>query len=306
MKLVQGDEVPLLRGLEYRGGMFHSRRVLEGEAGNIDNFQLSIGVSQGDFYSPRHHHNFEQIRVGLEGTLDFDRDGKMSPGVVGYFPEGVYYGPQSQDANGVASAAVLQFGGASGSGYLSNAEVRAGMEELKKHGEFKDGVYHRKVPFHGKKNADGYQAIWEHQHQRPMVYPAPRYTKPVFMNATHYDWIPVEGAPGVFEKLLGVFTERRTQAGFLKLRLKGAVAYDPVGVIGCGPGGAAGAGRPRQPCDRAPRPVPANDERASSFAQLLVERADRRAEERCSARRRAQPANSRIVQHQQRDDRPAR
>jgi hypothetical protein len=217
MKLVQGDEVPLLRGLEYRGGMFHSRRVLEGEAGNIDNFQLSIGVSQGDFYSPRHHHNFEQIRVGLEGTLDFDRDGKMSPGVVGYFPEGVYYGPQSQDANAVASAAVLQFGGASGSGYLSNAEVRAGMEELKQHGEFKNGVYHRRVPFHGKKNADGYQAIWEHRHQRPMVYPAPRYTKPVFMSASHYEWVPVEGAPGVFEKLLGVFTERRTQAGFLKL-----------------------------------------------------------------------------------------
>jgi hypothetical protein len=217
MKLVQGDEIPLLRGLEYRGGMFHSRRVLEGDAGSIDNFQLSIGVSQGDFYSPRHHHNFEQIRVGLEGTLDFDRDGKMSPGVVGYFPEGVYYGPQSQDPNGVSTAAVLQFGGASGSGYLSNAEVRAGMEELKKHGEFKNGVYHRLVPFHGKKNADGYQAIWEHRHQRPMVYPAPRYTKPVFMNAANSEWIPVDGAPGVFEKLLGVFTERRTQAGFLKL-----------------------------------------------------------------------------------------
>jgi hypothetical protein len=217
MKLVQGDEIPLQRGLEYRGGMFHSRRVLEGEAGSIDNFQLSIGVSQGDFYSPRHHHNFEQIRVGLEGTLDFDRDGKMSPGVVGYFPEGVYYGPQSQDPNGVATAAVLQFGGASGSGYLSNAEVRAGMEELKKHGEFKNGVYHRRVPFHGKKNADGYQAIWEHLHERPMVYPAPRYTKPVFMNASNSEWIPVDGAPGVFEKLLGVFTERRTEAGFLKL-----------------------------------------------------------------------------------------
>ena len=140
MKVVQGDEVPLQRGLEYRGGMFHSRRLLEGQAGAIDNFQLSIGVSQGDFYSPRHHHNFEQIRVGLEGTLDYDRDGKMSAGVVGYFPEGIYYGPQSQNPDEVATAAVLQFAGASGSGYLSNAEVRAGMEELKKHGEFKNGV----------------------------------------------------------------------------------------------------------------------------------------------------------------------
>jgi hypothetical protein len=217
MKVVQGDEVPLQRGLEYRGGMFHSRRLLEGQAGAIDNFQLSIGVSQGDFYSPRHHHNFEQIRVGLEGTLDYDRDGKMSVGVVGYFPEGIYYGPQSQNPDEVATAAVLQFGGASGSGYLSNAEVRAGMEELKKHGEFKNGVYRRQVPFHGKKNVDGYQAIWEHMHQRPMIYPAPRYNKPVFMDARHYEWVAVANAPGVFEKLLGVFTERRSEAGFLKL-----------------------------------------------------------------------------------------
>jgi hypothetical protein len=217
MKVVQGDEVPLKRGLEYRGGMFHSRRLLEGEPGTVGNFQLSIGVSQGDFYSPRHHHNFEQIRVGLEGTLDFDRDGKMSPGVVGYFPEGVYYGPQSQSPNEVATAAVLQFGGASGSGYLSNAEVRAGMEELNKHGEFKNGVFRRRIPFHGKKNADGYQAIWEHMHQRPMVYPEPRYSKPIFMDSAHYAWVPVEGAPGVVEKLLGVFTERRSAASFLKL-----------------------------------------------------------------------------------------
>lgn len=217
MKVVQGDEVPLKRGLEYRGGMFHSRRLLEGEPGTVGNFQLSIGVSQGDFYSPRHHHNFEQIRVGLEGTLDFDRDGKMSPGVVGYFPEGVYYGPQSQKPNETATAAVLQFGGASGSGYLSNAEVRAGMEELQNHGEFKNGVYRRRIPFHGKKNADGYQAIWEHAYQRPMVYPAPRYSKPIFMDSAHYDWVPVADSPGVFEKLLGVFTERRSEASFLKL-----------------------------------------------------------------------------------------
>ena len=95
MKVVQGDEIPLVRGLEYRGGMFHSRRLLEGTPGTVDNFQLSIGVSQGDFYSPRHRHNFEQIRVQLDGEAGFDRDGNMTPGTVGYFPEGVFYGPQS-------------------------------------------------------------------------------------------------------------------------------------------------------------------------------------------------------------------
>jgi hypothetical protein len=50
-----------------------------------------------------------------------------------------------------------------------------------------------------------------------MIYPAPRYNKPVFMDARHYEWVAVANAPGVFEKLLGVFTERRSEAGFLKL-----------------------------------------------------------------------------------------
>ena len=217
MKIIQGDEVPLVRGLEYRGGMFHSRRLLEGTPGTIDNFQLGIGVSQGDFYSPRHRHNFEQIRVQLDGALSYDRDGTMTAGIVGYFPEGVFYGPQSQKPEEVATAAVLQFGGASGSGYLSNKETRAAMEELNKLGEFKDGVFRRREPFHGKKNADGNQAIWEHHHQRPIAFPKPRYPEPIMMDPKNFAWVPVEGAPGAFEKLLGVFTERRTEASLYKL-----------------------------------------------------------------------------------------
>jgi hypothetical protein len=50
-----------------------------------------------------------------------------------------------------------------------------------------------------------------------MVYPKPRYPQPVFMDPANYDWVPVEGAPGVAEKLLGVFTERRSEAGLFKL-----------------------------------------------------------------------------------------
>jgi hypothetical protein len=217
MKVVQGDEIPLVRGLEYRGGMFHSRRLLEGTPGTVDNFQLSIGVSQGDFYSPRHRHNFEQIRVQLDGEAYFDRDGTMTPGTVGYFPEGVFYGPQSQKPGMVSTTAVLQFGGASGCGYLSGTETRKAMEELRELGEFKNGVFRRKEPLYGKKNADGNQAIWEHHHKRPIVIPKPRYAKPVMMDSNAYTWIPVEGAKGVHEKLLGVFTERRTTASRLKL-----------------------------------------------------------------------------------------
>jgi hypothetical protein len=112
---------------------------------------------------------------------------------------------------------VLQFGGAGGGGYLAQAEVKAGMVELQKHGEFKDGVFRRTDGAPGKKNLDGYQAIWEAAHGEPMKYPKGRYDNPVFMDSASYDWVPVEGQRGVYEKPLGTFTERRSLAEFLKL-----------------------------------------------------------------------------------------
>ena len=114
MKIEQGDELQWERGLEHRGGMFHFRNLMEGEPGTIDNFQLSMGRASGDFYSPRHHHNFEQIRFQLEGEADFARDGKMTQGMVGYFPEGAFYGPQTQAPGSAPITIVLQMGGASG------------------------------------------------------------------------------------------------------------------------------------------------------------------------------------------------
>jgi hypothetical protein len=230
MKIVQSDDIPLVRGLEHRGGMFHSRRLLEGEPGTLGNFQLTLGITGGDFYSPRHRHNFEQFRCQIEGTLDFARDGKMRPGMVGYFPEGVPYGPQSQEPDEKPLTAVLQFGGPSGSGYLSAAEVAAGRDELMKIGVFKDGVFRRNDDVAGRRNTDGYQAIWEHVHGQPMRYPKGRYEKPVFMDAANFTWMPAADEPGVAERLLGVFTERRTAAAFLRLEAGAAHAATGDGI----------------------------------------------------------------------------
>jgi hypothetical protein len=227
MKIVQTDEIPLKRALEHRGGTFHGRVMAEGTPGALDNFQLSFGQMGGDFNSPRHRHNFEQIRYQLEGVLDYGRDGKLVQGMVGYFPEGVYYGPQSQDPAINCKTIVLQFGGASGSGYLSQAEVKAGMEELTAQGEFKDGVFRRRPDVAGKRNLDGYQAIWEHVNGRPMAYPKPRYPQPIFMDPATYDWVPVEDQPGVSEKLLGVFTERRSEVG--QIRIDAGASYPARG-----------------------------------------------------------------------------
>ena len=214
MKIVHADEVEWKRGLQHRGGTFHYRHLLNGMPGTIGNFQFNVGQQDGDFASPRHRHNFDQFRFQIEGGMNFDRNGKMTAGTLGYFPEGAAYGPQTSD--GRSTTAVLQFGGASGSGYLSPAEVSATTEELKKFGTFEGGIFRRNDDVEGRRNSDAYQAIWEHANQRPMIYPKPRYSRPFMMDPGHYEWLSADEA-GVTEKLMGVFTERRSTARFLRL-----------------------------------------------------------------------------------------
>jgi hypothetical protein len=216
MKIVHADTVEWKRGLQHRGGTFHYRHLLNGEPGSPGNFQFNIGQLEGDFSSPRHRHNFDQFRFQLEGTMNFDRNGKMAAGCFGYFPEGAAYGPQSSD--GRSTTAVLQFGSASGSGYLSRDEVYAGTEELKKYGTFEGGIFHRNDDVEGRRNTDGYQAIWEHVHGERMEYPKPRYRDPIMVDPSHYEWLAVAGMPGVMHKPLGMFTERQCGAELISFK----------------------------------------------------------------------------------------
>src|SRR5712691_4355287 len=228
MKVVQRDDVPLVRGLEHRGGTFHSRTLAEGTPGTPGNFKFSLSRLGTDYSGPRHRHNFDQYRFMIEGESDYGQDGPLKAGMLGYYPEGVPYGPQVNKTE--IFCAVLQFGGASGSGYLLPREVKAGMEELKKFGEFKDGVFHRHDGTGGKRNMDAYQAIWEHVHGREMVYPKGRYDAPIFMDSASFEWVAVKGAKGVSEKLFGVWTERRIEAGLLRLAPGASHAFGGRGV----------------------------------------------------------------------------
>lgn len=216
MKIVQGDQVQeVVRQFQHRQGQFIHRKLATGEPGTPGNFALELVRTTDDFFSPRHKHNFDQIRYQVEGEFDFDRNGKMTPGIIGYFPEGTPYGPQTSAVTSVTL--VLQFGGASGSGYMTQEQMEASTAELKKTGRFEKGVYRRNDDVEGKRNMDGYQAVWENVNKRLMKYPQPRYNDPIMMNPGHFDWVPVEGAPGVYDKLMGVFTERRCVAQFFKL-----------------------------------------------------------------------------------------
>jgi hypothetical protein len=225
MKIVQGDQVAPEPAVRHRGGGLQARILLEGTPGTLVNFQLSLGATSADFISPRHRHNFEQYRVVLDGRFDFGQDGVMTEGMVGYFPEGVYYGPQSSANNTLA--AVLQFGGMSGGGYLSAQEVNAGMEELKQVGEFQKGVFRRREGVPGRKNQDAFEAIWEFVNGRPIIYPLSSYAGPAMMNPANLPWMPVDGAAGVSEKRLGSFAENRT--GVRMLNLGGGASFEASG-----------------------------------------------------------------------------
>lgn len=150
--------------------------------------------------SPRHHHNFEQVRYVLEGHLCYGRK-KYSPGTLIYVPESVYYGPQTRDED--TRAVTLQFPGPSGVPKFTNADSKRGRDELRAKGiVFQNGVAH--LP--SGKTQDGYEAIWEHLAGRPIEYAPPRYEDPIYIYSQAFPWRPT-GRDGVTIKHLGYFNE---------------------------------------------------------------------------------------------------
>lgn len=214
MQVINVNDVPMVERPNIRGGTLLSRRLLTGEPGTPGNFSLQLS-STPTYYSPRHRHNFDQIRYQISSDFDFSNDGVMKPGTVAYFPEGTHYGPQ-QCENG-SETLVLQFGGASRSGYLSAEEHERASAELASRGTFAKGVYTQLKPDGSKLNKDAYEAVWEHVNARPLKYPGERYLHPVFMDPDNFDWLPVAGQLGACAKRLGEFSELRTRLSLYKL-----------------------------------------------------------------------------------------
>lgn len=207
MQIAHGDEIPVdCNGGGVRTGKVGKQILLSGDDDSPGNFRFGLFHQYGDFESPRHRHNFCQFRYELEGLCNYASDGKLSPGTVGYFPEGVYYGPQGPDAD-ITYTAALQFGGPGGQGLLTNAQTAAAKKELLKIGKFEGGVFRRNEGVPGKKNMDGYEAVWEQVAGRKLVYPEAQYGAPVLMQLENYAWLPLDGSPGVSVKAMATFTD---------------------------------------------------------------------------------------------------
>ncbi|MPZ40376.1 MAG: hypothetical protein GEU95_20440 [Rhizobiales bacterium] len=224
------------------------KTLLTGEDGALDNFRLYFVRQQGEVDVPRHKHNFDQIRVCLEGGKQNYGEGKwIAPGEIAYFPEGTPYGPEKSDTERLSIT--LQFGGASRSGFISSASVQKAMDEMKEFGTFEKGIFKRtgQLAPGEKRNQDSYEAIWEHVNKRKLVYPKPRYGEAILMKPENFDWEPSENELGIAKKQLCTFSERSLQFSVMKIE-PGARGVQPsrggiqVGFVLHGGGAVNGQG----------------------------------------------------------------
>ena len=177
--------------------------------------EFSLSIVPDGYFTPRHRHNFDQIRYTLTG-IQSTAHGDLGPGEIGYFPEGAYYGPQAQ--KGECETLVLQFQGASGEHLLSNEEMNATYQKMRDAGAvFENGIYRGLTAEGRRKNKDSYVAIWEEHEGKKLTFPKSRYRTPVMMQPQFYRWVADRDRPGIETKHLGTFTELQTGIGFFRL-----------------------------------------------------------------------------------------
>jgi hypothetical protein len=179
--------------------------LFEGEEGLPDNFVWVLANEGADYYSPRHRHAWDQVRLCLEGSIPISKGLRIDAGEVGYFPEGVPYGPQEGGPD--RRTLVLQVGGASGLGYLSARQLREARAALAEEGVFEGGVF-RRTGGEGKANLDAYEALWRHATGRPIDYPKPRYKTPVILSPDAFTWREDGLTKGLRRKHLAMFPDR--------------------------------------------------------------------------------------------------
>jgi hypothetical protein len=218
MQIVHADEVPFRApGTKHREPNVEFKHLMVGKRGSPQNFELLVARTKGTFYSPRHHHNFDQIRFGLSGRFGDGKGNDVPAGGVGYYPEGAHYLIDCAESE----VLLLQFGGASGWGFTNYDQLYGAYPELARLGEFRDGVFFRgdrsNLPPGTRRNQDGYEAMWEHIHGQRLRYPAPRYKEPVIMSPENSAWLADEAQPGVARRTLGVFTERLIEIAQIKV-----------------------------------------------------------------------------------------
>lgn len=226
MQLNRADQLPWNPIAVQRESGKEAKLLLSGDEGSPDNYVVVLVREGMVATTPRHKHNFDQLRMTISGRTNYGPKRWIEPGEIAYFPEGVPYGPEECEGDRVGFT--FQFAGATGNGFMTRAQVARGREELARSGRFEKGIYYPNEPRpDGRRAQDSYEAIWEHINGRPLEYPKPRYDEPVLMRPANFAWIADAAHPGVAWKMLGSFTERRLEVMMLRMEAGSTTLLGP-------------------------------------------------------------------------------
>jgi hypothetical protein len=142
---------------------------------------------------------------------------------LGYFPEGVFYGPQAQLTD--SAGFVMQFPGVSGFPFHSRLDTERGRQLVRAAGgRFDDGI----CVWPDGRRQDAHEALMEAIYGKEAAYPPPAFAEQVWMNTTNVPWLP-SAIPGVSVKKLGYFHQRGPAIQMIKLE---PGASTPAGKTG--------------------------------------------------------------------------
>lgn len=181
---------------------------------------------RGDFFAPRHHHNFDQVRYIVSGKVKYGSI-EAQAGDCLYFPEGVFYGP-TEIVSEHAETYTIQTQGPSWSLLPSRDQMTVAAEKLSHDGELDRDKGKFRWP--DGRVQDSYEATWERLTGTKVVYPPARYSAPILLRSEHFDWLPVAGYSGNHVKPLACFNG--TGPGIKLVRLQ-AGAQLPGGTSHC-------------------------------------------------------------------------
>jgi hypothetical protein len=206
MDVVHAAEMPWGESLvaQRAGAEVAHKRLFEGEEGSPDNYMLVMAKEPNSYFSPRHRHPWDQIRFCLEGKIPIAKGLYVEGGEIAYFPESAPYGPQEGGEDRIVL--LLQFGGASGQGFIGPDLLSTARRELAGKGQFESGLYVYDTET-GRRKRDAYEAIWMHVMGGALSYAAPVYKTPVVMRPEALSWQGSAEA-GVGTKRVGEFPHR--------------------------------------------------------------------------------------------------
>jgi hypothetical protein len=228
MDIVHTAEMPWGESLvRQRGGDIAHKRLFEGEEESADNYMLVLAREVKEYFSPRHRHPWDQVRFCLEGAIPIGKDLYVEGGEIAYFPESAPYGPQRGGTDRIVL--LLQFGGASGQGFIGVERLNAARAALEKTGKFQKGVFIRDGDARPKR-LDAYEAIWQHVTGRALDYAEPAYKTPIVMRPAALPWKKT-GIPNVSTRSIGLFPHRGLAITGWKIDPGGAVTLRADGAL---------------------------------------------------------------------------